>query len=60
MAKKRALPKKVFMRWNDDGSEPFLDPSPDAGLLSDKDDTVEAGLYELKKIVKLKNTTEVI
>jgi len=60
MPKKKRLPKKMFMRWNDDGSEGFWDCSHEADLLADKDDTVEAGLYELKKIVKLKNSTEIL
>jgi hypothetical protein len=58
MAKKK-LPKKLFMRWNTDTSEPFLDHDEDANLLAEKGQTVEAGEYELKRKVKLINTTVV-
>jgi len=53
MAKKK-LPQKLYMRWNLDG-EPYLDHSEDPNLLSEMDDTVEAGLYELVKKVKIKS-----
>lgn len=58
MAKKR-LPKKLFMCWNYDGSEPFLDHSEDPDLLAEKGTTIVVGLYELKKKVRLINTTEI-
>jgi len=58
MAKKR-LPKKLFIAWNYDGNEPFLDHCEDANLLAEKGDTVEVGVYELKKKVKLVNKTTI-
>lgn len=59
MAKKK-LPKKLFMRWNiDRPSDPFLDYSADENLLAEKGKTIEVGLYELKRMVKLVNTTTI-
>ena len=59
MPKKR-LPKKLYMRWNyDHPDDPFLDHSEDPGLLSEIDDTVEAGMYELVKKVKITSKTTV-
>ena len=58
--KKRALPKKLFMCWNYDcPAEPFLDHSEDPDLLAEKGTTITVGLYELKKKVKLTNTTKI-
>jgi len=58
MAKKR-LPKTLFIAWNYDGSEPFKDHSEDPNLLAEKGKTIEVGLYELKKKVKLVNKTTI-
>jgi len=58
MAKKR-LPKTLFIAWNYDGDEPWLDSTKHASLLAEKEETVEVGLYELKKTVKLVNKTTI-
>ncbi|GAH53272.1 unnamed protein product [marine sediment metagenome] len=60
MTKKR-LPQKLFMCWNYDcSSEPFLDHSEDPDLLAEKGTTITVGLYELKKKVRLINTTKIL
>lgn len=56
---KKKLPKKLFMAWNTDGNEPFLDHSENASELAEQDRTVEVGLYELIKMVKLHNKTTI-
>lgn len=58
MPKKR-LPKKLFMAWNYDGDEPFLDHDEDAGLLAEPNSTREVGVYQLVKKVKLVNKTTI-
>ena len=58
MAKKR-LPKTLYVVWNYDGTDAFLDCAEDAGCLAEENEAVEAGLYELIEKVKLVNKTTV-
>lgn len=56
----KELPKTLYITWNgEDGSESFLDPSEDPGLLLGQNRTVTAGVYELKEKVKLVSKTTV-
>ena len=59
MAKKRLLPKKLFVRWNTFIDEPFLEAQTKANDLAEFEETIEVGVYELKQTTKLKNTTMV-
>jgi len=59
MSKK--LPKKVYVRWNeDDPKEPFLMVSDDPKEISEGEATVPAGIYELTRKVDLVNETKVV
>jgi len=66
MPKKR-LPKTTYLVWInvknlwncEIGDEPILISSQDPELLSETDNTVEAGLYELVKKIKITSKTTV-
>ena len=59
----KLLPKKLFVRWHEGLDEPFLQADTCADMLltiEDVGEEVSAGVYELKKKVKLANKTELI
>lgn len=59
MAKPK-LPKKLFVRWKEEiGDGHFLLPATNIGDLDIVEETVNVGLYELKKKVKVTNTTTI-
>jgi len=56
MAKK--LPKIIYVRWNQDSDEPWLEASDDPELLGEFGKGQIAGKYELKDKVKITHKTE--
>lgn len=47
MAKK--LPKKIYVIWNEDSDEPFLQADIEPEMLADMNRIVPVGIYELKQ-----------
>ncbi|MDD5501943.1 MAG: hypothetical protein PHH26_00580 [Candidatus Thermoplasmatota archaeon] len=58
----KKLPKRVFVRYRkyEGNNEVSLDAHTDITQMIDQDETCEVGLYELKKIVKAKNSTTIV
>ena len=57
MAKK--LPKRIYVKWNIDTDEPFLQAATDPTLLCDLHETSQVGGYELKTEQTVINETRV-
>ena len=53
---KTKFPKTIFVKWNDagDGSDPWLETADDAESFADYGSLVEAGEYQLVRVVKVK------
>ena len=58
--KRPEYPKKLYMKWDGDGDDSFLNESEDFNDLAIMNDGVSVAEYELKKLVYLKNTTEIV
>jgi hypothetical protein len=41
------LPAKIFVKWEADGSDPFLNANTTKSALADKDEAVRIGEYRL-------------
>ena len=51
----KKLPKKIYLKWNTEGDEPFLEPAEEVRDLADLGSTTTVGMYELKKRLRIKS-----
>ena len=57
----KKLPKKVFIAWQEEGTETeFLEATTSVNELVDQDQECKVGLYELKEIKTAVNKTELV
>lgn len=59
----KRLPKRLFVRWQNEEEDPFLQVDTSATRLLTVEEIGEesdAGIYELKTRIKIRNKTEVL
>ena len=54
-----SLPKKIFVKRAIEGKETYLIALDNAEDFEVQNETISVGIYELKKVIKVKNSTTI-